>query len=421
MTLPNASPGRRRRVVLVAPPFSGHLHPTIGVARLLQPVAEVCLLSTPQGVQAARQAGVPAQVVLGHAEDRVWAIAEPGYAVKGNPVGLFRQLRANLALMSDLKREVEAHYRALAPDLVIADFAVPVAGWAAQQAGIPWWTTLRAPCVLETPDGPPAYFGGQTPATGRLGQGLQAGMRQATRAFKHLAGSVFRRELRALGIETLYRADGSEVAFSPDWILGLWMDELEFPCTYPAAFSMVGPIPFTPATAHPAPVFTPGRPHVLITVGTHLPQVKARMAEAVRTMARALPDVVFHFTHGQARADFARVEANVHEYAFISYAEHLARYDLVVHHGGAGVALQTLAQGTPALVYPLDFDQFDNAARLEAAGAARRVRSLRELAPAVRVALASAPLRTRCAELAQAMTRYQPEAEILRRLLALPS
>ena len=43
----------------------------------------------------------------------------------------------------------------------------------------------------------------------------------------------------------------------------------------------------------------------------------------------------------------------------------------------------TLAAGLPAVVYPLDFDQFDNAARLVRAEVALRARRLEHLAAAV--------------------------------------
>ena len=43
-----------------------------------------------------------------------------------------------------------------------------------------------------------------------------------------------------------------------------------------------------------------------------------------------------------------------------------------------------LRGGVPALVLPRDYDQFDHAARLEAAGVAIRLRHPREIAPALR-------------------------------------
>ena len=52
----------------------------------------------------------------------------------------------------------------------------------------------------------------------------------------------------------------------------------------------------------------------------------------------------------------------------------------------------TLAAGLPALVLPLDYDQFDHAARLDAAGVARRLREPGLLTTAVHAALDDAAL-----------------------------
>ena len=68
----------------------------------------------------------------------------------------------------------------------------------------------------------------------------------------------------------------------------------------------------------------------------------------------------------------------------------LPRYDVVVHHAGTGVLNATLAAGVPAVVVPLDYDQFDYATRLRTAGLAIGVRSLRHLSRAIEQALAGA-------------------------------
>jgi UDP:flavonoid glycosyltransferase YjiC (YdhE family) len=61
----------------------------------------------------------------------------------------------------------------------------------------------------------------------------------------------------------------------------------------------------------------------------------------------------------------------------------------VVHHGGAGVMWECLRAGVPQLVLPQDYDQFDHAARLEAAGVGVRLRAAREVGHALETCLAS--------------------------------
>lgn len=404
----------RKKVFLIGPPFSGHLHPLLGIGERLSEQADVTVLSTPGAAKGCR---LPFHPILAAHEQAVWEIAEPGQAVKGNPLRLYRQLKANMALMAALKEELEGIFRTEQPDLIIADFTVPVAGLTATQLDIPWWTTVASPCVFETPDGPPAYFGGLQPAHTRLQHLQHAVLRFATRQFKRVMGRLFRRELRIIGLPSIYRPDGSEAVYSPKCILALGLPEIEFTRTYPPHFHLIGPVLHTPIDDAPAPHFTTdGRPHILITLGTHLPHAKAKLASVVRDIASRQKDIIFHFTHGNASAQPGAHSDNYHEYAYLSYARHLPRYDLVVHHGGAGVLNHCLLHGKPAVVFPQDFDQFDYAARLVAAGVARRIKYPAELHSAILQTLHDAPLRERC-QLMSATYRQHDAAGIIADLL----
>lgn len=399
---------RRKKVLLVGPPFCGHLHPLLGVACRLQAVAEVKVLSTPGGVAAARKAGLPGREIMAAHEQTVWEIAEPGSDVKNNPLLLYRQLKGNVGLMVRMKQELDAVFAEEKPDLVIADFTVPVAGLSAMQQGIGWWTTLPSPCVFETVDGPPAYFGGQRPATTAFQEVKQAGMRQATRVFKRLMWRLFRREFRGIGFDHVYCPDGSEAVYSPQRILALGVKAIEFPRSYPASFHFTGPVLYTPPFEGTEPAFaSDDRPHVLVSLGTHLPQAKAALAAQVREMAQRHPGLVFHFTYGKEAHGNVSSQGNYHEYPYISYQEHLPRYRLVVHHAGAGVMNHCLRHGVPAVVHPVDFDQFDNAARLVAAGVALRVQAgSGDLETVILQALQSQALKERCAEMKAIVSRY---------------
>ncbi|MCT7662239.1 glycosyltransferase, partial [Mycobacterium deserti] len=83
----------------------------------------------------------------------------------------------------------------------------------------------------------------------------------------------------------------------------------------------------------------------------------------------------------------------MHQY--VDYARDLARFAAVVHHGGAGVLGHTLPAGLPAVVVPVDYDQFDHAVRLTEAGV--RVAVTTTLAAACRTVLAE-PSYRRAAE-----------------------
>jgi UDP:flavonoid glycosyltransferase YjiC (YdhE family) len=51
----------------------------------------------------------------------------------------------------------------------------------------------------------------------------------------------------------------------------------------------------------------------------------------------------------------------------------LPRAAALVHHGGIGTTAEALRAGVPQAIVPLAYDQFDNAARVEALGAGLRV------------------------------------------------
>lgn len=405
------------RVLLVGPPFSGHLHPLLGLGQALRERAEVSIATTPGGVAEAARAGLAGHEILAQHEAAVWAISQPGREVRNNPLLLYRQLRAHVGLLTDLKRELGELMAREQPDLVLADFTVPLAGICAREQGRRWWTSLPSPCVFEAPDGPPAYCGGLSPARGPATALGHAALRRATRLFKRALWVLFRREFQALGFPGIYRADGSEAVYSPERILALTLPELEFPRTYPAAFRFVGPVLFAPpAETRAHPPRTPGRPRVLVTLGTHLPHAKTRLAQTLREIATRLPEVDIDFSHGRAGAIPDRGEGNFREYDFVNYAQHLADYDVVIHHGGAGVMHHCLRAGIPAVVLPLDFDQFDHAARLAAAGLAVWARRPTELEACLRQVLTDPALRERCRLFRVVHARWDGAAETLRLL-----
>jgi UDP:flavonoid glycosyltransferase YjiC (YdhE family) len=402
---------RTRHVDLIAPPFSGHLHPLLGIGRrLARDDIRVRVISTESAQDRIIASELEPLCVLAGADDAVHAIAEPPDAVRSNPFRLNAQFRANLALLGRFQEELRGHYRHAAPDLAIVDFTLPLAGFIAREFGVPWWTSLPSPCVLETPDGPPAYLGGLQPRSDLIGRVRDAAGRLVVRSFKRAVVRWHRETLRALGLPAAYRKDGSEAAYSRECILALGLRELEFAQRWPEAVRFVGPVRYTPPGLGPTPPFVPGRRHVLVSLGTHLQHHKERVAAATHAAAEALPHVEFHFTDGRVRAakptlsaphvpartlasandDDHRKPPNFHRLPFIDYSL-LPRYDLVVHHAGAGILNETIAAGLPAIVLPLDYDQFDNAARLQAAGLATRLHKLADLPHAIEQALAPAP------------------------------
>ncbi|MEN3752532.1 glycosyltransferase [Mangrovibacter sp. SLW1] len=114
----------------------------------------------------------------------------------------------------------------------------------------------------------------------------------------------------------------------------------------------------------PQPPFETGKRHVLVTLGTHLDWHKAEVTRAVAKLAQTLPDWVFHLTLGNPDAASMAHQSNLYCLPWVDYDRWIAEYDAVIHHGGAGIMWHCLKAERPALVYPVDYDQFDHAARL---------------------------------------------------------
>jgi len=78
---------------------------------------------------------------------------------------------------------------------------------------------------------------------------------------------------------------------------------------------------------------------------------------------------------------------------------------VLVHHGGIGTTAEALRAGTPQLVVPFGWDQFDNGARVTALGAGLVMpsKSLQppKLARALHELITSENVHTRCAQLAR--------------------
>lgn len=412
----------RLRVDFVSPPFRGHLHPILRLARAARAVADVRVITTSGMLDEVAAAGLTGVGVMAGRDAVIDGIVSPPYPVRSHPWRLWRQFTATLRLLEDLTEEVEAIWQDNPPDLVIADSVLPTAGLAAMRRGIAWWTSLASPCTIEPRRGTPSYLGGWRDRADVAGRMRDAAGRRAVRTFKRLVFLTQRNRLRRLGLRGVYRADGDEAVYSAECVLALGMEELEFPRVWPPAVRLIGPSLYTPPrTDAPAPRLEPGRRHILVTLGTHVPWAKEAVAARFRAAAAGQDRWVVHFSDGRpATGKPAEVDADAsfRRYAYIDYARWLGAFDLVVHHGGAGVMYHCIREAKPALVCPLDYDQFDHAVRLERAGVGRWLRRGDDARAAVDAALDDPTLHRACARLQEAYRRSDAGAELVRMLTA---
>jgi UDP:flavonoid glycosyltransferase YjiC (YdhE family) len=403
------------RIDLVAPPFAGHLFPLLELGRRLRERGWTPprVATTPDAAPAILLCGLtPVDLLPGRA-DEVWAIANGGH-VGFHPLRLYGQFRANMALMADAAEELRAAWTVHRPDLVIADFTIPVAGLVARSMGIRWWTSIPTPCALETRTGTPAYLGGWTPGTTVAGRVRDALGRGAITLFKRGVAAMFRPGLRALGLRGVYRPDGTEAAYSDECILALGMREFEFERDWPAALHFIGPLIASPPFPHAEPSFDE-RPAIFVTLGTHLSWARERAGALVRELATRMPDCVFHFAMGRPGSNFREIDGNIHRYGFIPYERYLSRYSAAVIHGGTGVTYACIEAGVPMLVWPHDYDQHDHAARIVARGLGLRLRP-RSAVRDLRTLLSDDSLRARVREFRELSTRYDPGRWLAERL-----
>lgn len=188
------------------------------------------------------------------------------------------------------------------------------------------------------------------------------------------------------------------------------------PVPLPASRRPIRPVAWAPPVPLPAWLPEAPRRRVYVTLGT----VSFGAVEVLRraVLATAAHDVDVLVAVGPAGdpALLGELPANVHLEKFVPQAEVLRHVDLVVHHGGAGTMLSTLAEGLPQLILPQGADQPFNAVAIERAGAGRALtndaQTQEALTAAVGALLAEGPERLaakRIAEEIAAMPAPTPE------------
>ncbi len=403
------------KLLFVSPPFAGHLNPQVPLAVAAREAGHDCTFFTGAAKAAAlRAAGFRVLVPERIAPFAMEAIANWPRRATASPFEVARQLRANLDVLTPLAAEIGEALARERPDVAVVDFIAAVSGTWCERLGIPWITTVPTPLALEARRGPPHYLGGLLPWPGPFGAVRDGAGWLAIRTFKRLVFAALAPRLRPL-LPRLYRSDGSEAIYSPYRILGLGLTELEFPRDWPASFEMIGPVVGEPESAQPIEL-PQGRPCALVSIGTHLLWAKQRLIDDVGRLADALPG--WHFVVSLGRPDDPvpprHPAPNVTVVPFVPYQRDLARFTVVVHHGGAGVTYATIAAGRPALVVPHDYDQFDFAARVVHHGLGLRVPRLGDPAAADALQhLARHEDWPRVASFQRAAQRYRPKSRFL--------
>lgn len=403
---------------LVAPPFAGHLFPLLELGAFLkeQGVQHLRVLSTEGAKEATELVGLEHVTLLSSKDKEIEAIANPPYRVKNNPRKLMQQLEANLALTKIMKGEFEELWRKGKPDVVLADFTLPIAGLLARSLGIHWWTSLPTPCALETKRGTPSYLGGWSD-TALLAPSRNTLGRTVVRGFKNFVAWYYKRQLSELGVSSLYRKNGDEIVYSPQKIFALGMKEFELERDWPEALEFIGSLTASPPYPHTSPTFESNKPHVLISLGTHLPWAKDKAADFIQQLAKQLPELEFHFSFGRAGRRTVKKIENVSFYDYIPYHLYLNDYKAAIIHGGTGVTYSCVKAGVPMLVWPHDYDQFDHAVRIAHHELGLRLsEDVNTCAKQLKQLLIDSKIQTSCKHFKAKATDYSPGERVLEHL-----
>jgi len=343
------------RFLFVVPPLTGHVNPTVSVARALEGRGhEVAWVAHPTKVRpllppGARLFALPEAVEPAHAD----AVRERAQTARGAAALKFLWEDFLIPLARSMRAGVEAAAADFAPDAMCCDQQAVAGGLVARRRGLPWATLATTSAGVTDP---------------------LAGLPQVKAWFDGLVG--------ALEDEAgLPRAETREL--SPRLVLAFTTPAL-VPGEFPPHYRFVGPsIADRPeSTEFPFDALRP--PCVLVSMGTVNAEASGRFyAIAIA----ALRDQPFQVVLVAPPALVPEIPANFLVRAYVPQLALLPRMAAVVCHGGHNTTCEALANGLPLVIAPIKDDQPIVADQVVAAGAGVRVKFGRVQAPELRAAV----------------------------------
>ncbi len=301
-------------------------------------------------------------------------------------------------------RDMHADLAPLAADadLLITSELVFAAPLLAETLNLPWISFSFAPVSLfSTADPselpvPPALAW-----INQLGPGVY---RSAVRLGKFMTRTWWR-PVRNLRLELGLTAGENplfEGKFSPRRHLALFSSVLQPPqADWPPSVEQTGFCFFdelaSPLPGHVADFLAAGEPPIVFTLGSAAVYIARDFYEQSARAAQLLGRRAVLLL-GQNRPP-ENLPSSILACDYLPFARIFPRAAAIVHQGGVGTTAQAMRSGRPMLIVPFAHDQFDNAARANRLGVARRIHRRRYTA-----ATAARELRTLLADASLATT-----------------
>jgi MGT family glycosyltransferase len=339
-------------VLITVPPLTGHVNPTVSLGdELAARGHEVAWTGLPGVVDALLPAGARFLPLVGSLDQAAFDdMQRRGRGLRGPEALKFLWEDFIIPYAAGTAPELLELTREFDPALIVVDQQAVAGAIVARQLGIGWVTSATTSAELTDPlaELPKVNSWVQTKL---LDLQLELGVR---------------REEAAAG----------DLRFSEDLIIAFTTAALVGPTIVePSRVSFVGPsIEARPdPTPFPWEWLDPGRPHVLVTLGTINAAIGARFfevvvqalaSEAVQAVIVASPDQV----DARAHVESVLVQARIPQLAV------LEQMDAVVTHGGHNTVCESLARGLPLVLAPIRDDQPIVADQVVRAGAGIRVR-----------------------------------------------
>lgn len=305
------------------------------------------------------------------------------------------------------------------PDVLICDFMplTDAAVYFPELFGVPVAAfSAMAACSVAGPDAPPFLLGASLPRpNGVFDRLVDGSVRKLTAWNQDVVGNTLVNGARAAyGLRPLQGSVAEQATRLPLFLVPSTPAFDYDRADLPAAVHYVGPCLPAADGAATLPAWLDclpaERPLVYISEGTQHVRPPVLLKAAVQAFAEIDAEAVITVGRHRSADSLGTLPANVHVEQWVSLVGLLPRLSAVVTNGGSGTVISALAGGVPLVVVPSDWDQPENARRVEAAGAGIRIPlwqlSAGQLRTAIQAVLSEPSYREAAMSLQEDFKRY---------------